>query len=181
MRVNIYENWLPIENGFFVSDKGNIRHGGKSVKKTITSNGYECAWVNGKWRLVHRLVAMAFLPNPNNFPQVNHIDGNKTNNCKGNLEWCTCKHNINEAFRIGLKNKEAYREKFVSMQKKALARSIEARRKNVLQFDQDMNLIRQFESIAEASRETKISISNICQCALGKRSMAGGYIWKGTR
>jgi len=51
---------------------------------------------------IHRLISESFIPNPNNYPIINHIDGNKANNDISNLEWCTYKHNSNEAIRIGL-------------------------------------------------------------------------------
>lgn len=55
---------------------------------------------------IHRLVAEAFIPNPDNLPQINHIDGNKDNNCVSNLEWCDQSHNFQHAYNLGLVSKE---------------------------------------------------------------------------
>lgn len=59
--------------------------------------------VKGKTFKIHRLVAETFIPNPNNYKQINHIDGNKENNCVENLEWCDRSYNIRHALEIGLK------------------------------------------------------------------------------
>lgn len=80
---------------------------GKVLKKILNSNGYYVIGlcINGKSKMckVHRLVAQVFLPNLNDHPQVNHIDGNKTNNIVSNLEWCTNAENTQHAYNSGLK------------------------------------------------------------------------------
>lgn len=78
----------------------------KGVLKPYIKNGYFAVnlYKNGKSNhfYIHRLVAAAFIPNPNNYKYINHIDCNKTNNTVHNLEWCTQKHNIHEAMKNGL-------------------------------------------------------------------------------
>lgn len=56
-----------------------------------------------KSKIIHRLVAQAFISNPNNYLEINHKDGNKQNNCVDNLEWCNRSYNILHAYKIGLK------------------------------------------------------------------------------
>lgn len=97
---------VEIEPGLFVCESGDVFGvaSGKLVKKTleITAKGYARISHKGKHLRVHRLVAAAFLPNPSSLPQVNHIDGDKLNNTKGNLEWVTNGQNMAHAISSGL-------------------------------------------------------------------------------
>ena len=129
---------------------------------------------------VHRLVAQTFLENPNNFPQVNHIDGNKKNNNENNLEWCTAKHNMNEAVRIGLFDicKKIQRKNAIKNNLgKNHVYANEVTKKKIGQYDKNDNLIKTYESISEASRQTGINIMSISYCANKKRKSGGGYLW----
>ena len=105
------EEWRPVvgyEGLYEVSNTGQVRsldrfyyrlHKGKVLSPTKDRYGYLTVTLNcnGKSKTIkiHRLVAQAFLPNPDNLPQVNHKDEDKTNNNVTNLEWCTAKYNVN--------------------------------------------------------------------------------------
>lgn len=107
MESNFNEVWRPIEEfgaDYFVSNKGRVmslvnRLQIRIIKQHLTRGGYYKVALKGKNREVHRLVAMAFIENPNNKPCVNHIDENKENNCVENLEWVTYKENVNHGTR----------------------------------------------------------------------------------
>ncbi len=109
---------------------------------------------------VHRLLMESFVPNPNNFPHINHIDGNKLNNSLSNLEWCTCKHNAQHAIATGLCDAR-----------------IAAREVKIIQMDKEFNFIREHKSIHQAGRDTGIAWQNISKVLRGLRQTAGGFRW----
>lgn len=119
---------------------------------------------------VHRLVATAFLENPENLPQVNHKDEDKTNNFvgtpennykDGNLEWCDCKYNTN--YGTGIKRRSYKTSKKLS--------------KPVLQFTLDGIFIREWESTRECGRNG-FHQGHVWSCCVGKQKQHKGYIWK---
>lgn len=162
---------IPYSNYYMVSNFGNVKriHQNSLKNQTIGSWGYKiislCASGKSETFLVHRLVAMAFLENPENKKQVNHIDGNKLNNCVDNLEWVTPRENIQHAYDAGLivyKNKERHL-------------------KSVYQFDMNKKFIQKWETAMEAGRVLNIDNTSIYQCCHNNRTSAGGYYWSFTK
>lgn len=137
---------------------------GKILKPGKDSGGYMVVVLSkeGKTKSyrVHRLVANTFMPNPNNYRCVNHIDENKTNNNVKNLEWCTYKHN----------NSYGTRPKNISK-----ANSIK-----INQYDKEGKFIKQWNSMIEAEKTLNIKRAsvNISACCKHKKNNAYGYIWR---
>ena len=98
--------WKKAEGEYEVSSDGEVRRNGKLLKPRLDRYGYEIVslWVDGicHTRKVHRLVAIAFIPNPAGLETVNHIDGIKSNNAVANLEWLSVGENHRHAFNTGL-------------------------------------------------------------------------------
>lgn len=149
----------------------------KRLSPELTSNGYlRVGLFNkyGKYKhyLVHRLVAMTFIPNPNNLSQVNHIDENKSNNAVWNLEWCTPKYNMN--YGTALERRIA--------SKKDMHYNVGINNPNstpIIMLDKTtLKPLAYFYSITEANNYLgKKDISNISHCLRGKQSSAYGYKW----
>lgn len=95
-----------LDTPYFVSEDGGIFRDGKKLYTSLTNKGYKdgCIFINGKRKhlSIHRTVALLYVPNPDNLPQVNHIDGNKLNNHYTNLEWVTNQQNRTHAIENGL-------------------------------------------------------------------------------
>ena len=167
------EHWKAISgyDGLYeVSDMGRVKslnynhtHKEKILRPVKGRKGYlqVSLYKDGQiknWK-VHRLVAEAFIPNPQCMETINHLDEVKTNNSASNLEWMSIKDNNN----YGTHNK----------------RVAESLSKQVKMFDKSTGeLLASFPSTMEAKRVTGINNCNISQCCNGKRKSAGGYIWR---
>lgn len=135
----------------------------RMLKLSHNKRGYPMVMLinktNRKGKAVHRLVAEAFIPNPDCLPQVNHKDENKNNNCVDNLEWCDNSYNHNYGTRI--------------------ERCAAKLKKKVVQYSIGGVFIAEYEGIRDAAKANNFkSCSCISECCNEKRKTAYGYIWK---
>lgn len=166
------ETWKNIkgyEGLYQVSNMGRVksleRKGRKSeriLKQAVTHDGYLRVglYAGGKQKTlkVHRLVCEAFHENPDNKPEVNHIDEDKTNNNAANLEWCTRRENVNH----GSRNE----------------RTRKTESKSVGQYTLDGELIKIWPSTIEAQRQAGFDCGHISKVANGERKTHKGFVWK---
>lgn len=172
----IMEIWKDVESykGYYqVSNLGNVRSltrsftrsdgkvktfQGKLLTTKAEPSGYKHVNLSkhGKAHSVriHRLVAYAFIENPNNYPCINHKDENKQNNTVDNLEWCTYQYNL------------TYNDKQLK------------RATKVDRYAKDGAYINTYISLTEAQRDTGADQRNIGACCRGKIKSCGGYVWK---
>ena len=139
---------------------GNVMKQTESVGKTRES-GYLVVNLRkdhtSKVVCVHHLVAETFIPNPDNLPTINHIDGNKHNHRVENLEWASYSENNIHALSTGLRR---------------------PRGNKIVQYDLENNLIRTYRSTCEAARITGVSRGGISHCLNGRSETSGGFIWR---
>lgn len=165
--ISGYEGYYQISNfGRIKSIKRTItRKDGKAktfspvmLKQNIGTTGYSYANLSQKGKAkserAHRLVAEAFIGNPENLPCINHIDENKTNNKVENLEWCSYRYN------------NTYNDKQL------------CRATPVLQFTTNGEFVRKHRSQAEAEKAMGRGRLNISACCRGKIKSCAGYVWK---
>lgn len=155
------EQWKTIFDypDYEVSNLGRVRSLKFGKEKLLNPGINKYGYINvnlckngeAKNHKVHRLVAQAFIPNPNNYPEVNHKDENKQNNCVDNLEWCTSQYNHDYS-----------------------------QSKQVGQFDLNGNLIKVWKSVSEIEKQLEFDQGLISRCCLGNKSYytAYGYIWR---
>jgi hypothetical protein len=186
------EKWRDVkgyEGLYMVSNLGRVRsldrmvvaplghygiRNGVILRQKLNTSGYPFVILhyNGKPHsmTVHRLLMCAFVPNPDNKPQINHKNGIRTDNCVGNLEWCTPSENIKHSYsELGHRPNRAMKGRFGGDNPTS---------KPVVQYTLNGKFIAEYGGQSEAARETGILGEYISRCCRGVQNNAGGYVWK---
>ena len=172
----IWKDVVGYEGLYQVSNLGNVRslnYRGHGITKNLVPkcNNAGRLWVelrkngSGKCLLVHRLVAMAFIPNPNDYPQINHIDENPKNNRVENLEWCTALYNV-----------RCYNDRHPD--KLCAPRGSNKNTRPVNQISITGQVVKTWSTSREVMRELGWSDWSISECCRGNRKSAYGFTWR---
>lgn len=159
----VWKNVVGYEGYYDVSNLGRVKR--LETEHMLTPQemrGYYkvglCVYSELKYFYIHRLVAEAFIPNPDNLPCINHKDESRNNNCADNLEWCTHKYNMT----------------YGTIQQ----RISDTQNKPIIQKTKDGKEVGSFKSALQVEKELGINYSNIRQCVRGNRKSAGGFLWE---
>lgn len=156
MAKEIFKDIEGTDGKYQISNLGRVYNTklNRFLKGGLSSSGYMrvVLTIEGKrvYKNIHRLIAEAFIPNPDNLPCINHINEEKTDNSIENLEWCTKEYN-------NTWGSKAY---------------------NILQYDKKGNFIKEYQSRVYAAREVGVTPDAITLCCNGSQQTAAGYIWK---
>lgn len=162
---------IPGIEGYFASFDGDIysRKNGntRKLKPYVNKSGYYIVSIRRHTFILHRLVARAWIPNPNNLAQVNHKNGARTDNRVNNLEWCSNLENTRHSFReLGRRSSMLGRRGIKSPYSRPILQIKEG------------EIVNKFYGAHEAERETGIKHQNIYECLHGRCRQAGGFMWK---
>lgn len=177
------ELWKPIKDfeAYEISNKGRIRKGDK-ILKPFDNNGYERILLsNGKEKrkfLIHRLVAIHFIPTEDYSMEVNHKDTNKKNNNADNLEWVTTQQNIKHYISSKEGRMEYLKKTMSEIGKEHGKKNALKSQKPVRQLSLDGETIKEFPSARKAGEETGSSYKHISACCNGKRKTHNGFKWE---
>lgn len=159
--MTILEGYNVMVDGKIISPRGKILKGSNC-------NGYLAIRVKGVWYKIHRLVAERYVSNPDGKPEVNHKDGNKTNNHASNLEWCTKSENTKHGFEVLGRQQIKHRLGLFGKDNPTSKPIVGTNSNGIVKLE--------FNSLNDAKR-AGYDMANISKCCLGQRQTAHGLIW----